>query len=192
MKNKAGIYGIRFIRWFFIIGILLAIFLWFILFIIATFFTEDLKQNDKIRQATNEEMKDEQSATLSEQYPQVVEFVNNYFDQIQRGNYSELKENYWDENVVDQIQKSCASPIEVGELQEVEKMWRKCGFFNGINIEIIDIDEKINAYHVTVQFFDDDQEVIGLQLHPEWSRGHQLVVVPGVEGLTTLNWEFFK
>ena len=135
MKITAGIPGIRFIRWFFIIGLLLAIFLWFILFIIATFFTEELKLDDQTLQTTNEESMDEQSAPLSEKYPQVVNFVNNYFDQIQRGNYSELKENYWDENVVDQIQKSCSSPIEGGEAQEVEKMWRKCGFFNGINIE---------------------------------------------------------
>ena len=91
MKIKAGIPGIGFIRWFFIIGMLLAIFLWLILFIIATFFTEELKQDDSTLQTTNQESMDEQSGSLSEKYPQVVVFVNNYFDQIQRGNYSELK-----------------------------------------------------------------------------------------------------
>lgn len=124
-----------------------------------------------------------------DQYPDAFEFVNNYFEQIQRGNYSVLVENYWFESVPNEISQSCADPI-AEEQKSVEYLWQKCAYFREINVDIVSITETEAGYDVIIQFTGRDGKIIGVDLHPEYLQGHSLKIQNTTDGLKTSDWQF--
>ena len=169
-----------FLRWVLISGIITSI----VGFIILT--TVDWVTNENTE--VDFEVNNIQNST--EKNIEVKEFLSNYFDNIQNGNYDELLKNYWDEGVADAIVKKCSNPLDETK-EDIKNLWLKCGYFTGIKVDIIDIEETDEQYELLVQFTDKDGEIIGIDEHPEYSRGRSLFIYKTDQGLKINQWNFW-
>jgi len=188
MKKKLKIPFINTpLRWVFFLGIITALILWALL-VITNFFAppEEVQQ-----ESTQPEIVTE-SVDLQATYPDAYKFIHNYFDQIQRGNYDTLNTLYWVEDIENEIQAECGSPLaDIGEEEPASKAWSHCGYFRSVDVEIIEIKESDIGFSAIVQFTNQQGAIVGIETHPEWVRGHQLSLIKQPEGgLRTSDWQF--
>lgn len=176
------------LRWIFFIGIMTALVLWLALVIMNTFFP-----------VTNEDLSLDQNllpsnlVVLQETYPGAYQFIESYFDQIQRGNYASLALSYWVNGVEAEILASCADPLADKSEGAVDssKLWSHCGYFRGVTVEIINIVQTDSGFIATIQFINQAGDIVGGETNPELVRGHQLTITKTTDGgLRTPDWQF--
>lgn len=120
----------------------------------------------------------------------IVDFVNNYFKQIEEEEYQVLLQQYWLPEVVQEIRQECANPLDDDPAIPTQQLWQSCATLGPIRPELIDVQEDEDVITVVLQFFDSNDEIIGLDIHPEWVRGHNFIIQKTESGLRTSDWKF--
>lgn len=173
-------------RYIFLFIIIILIISW----VYLMYFSNLNNINEDIREAEQAEIA---LTELEVKYPAVYGFTKNYFQTIQAGNYEELSSTYWNDGVIQEIKLACSNPLADEEGGLIENLWRICAYFDSLNIEIVNILATNGGYDVTVQFYDDSGEIIGIDVHPEWVSGHHLFVDEREKSIfSTSDWRFLQ
>ncbi len=127
---------------------------------------------------------------VSDQFPEETKFVQQYFSHLQAQEYDILLKSYWTPSVVNEIRQNCSSPLGEEPSTTTESLWLNCEHLQEITVEIIAVEKQNIQSMVTIQLFDKQGDIVGLELHPEWVRGHQIILKQSEAGFRTDNWKF--